>query len=182
MRFFSRKLFFRTTKKIQEGDDKKNSEKAGDTDIFLNTKWLLENWDLDNIFCWKNNLCGEFSAKFRKFKIFEKNKKEKSMQNFFKKNYTRNSENKFLEGLTKCYFCQKKEVNLSCSKEHDWKNKNKKKKGRNNKGDKTKTVLQKRDEQLKKQKKFFKKTKNKQRWFFKKKYNQRKLKRERESK
>ena len=64
-----------------------------------------------------------------------------------------------MEGLTKCFFCQKKEVNLSCSKEHDWKNKNKKKKGRNNKGDKTKTVLQKRDEQLKKQKKISKKRK-----------------------
>ena len=53
------------------------------------------------------------------------------------------------------FFCQKKEVNLSCSKEHDWKKQNKQEKGRNNKGDGTKTVLQKRDEQMKKQEVFF---------------------------
>ena len=69
--------------------------------------------------------------------------------------------NKFLEVLNKWFFCQKKKVNWSCSKEHDWKNKNKQEKGRNNKGDGTKTVLQKRDEQNEKGGFFFLKKKKK---------------------
>ena len=52
----------------------KKSEKAGETDIFLNTKCLLENEIWTNIFCWKSNFCGEFSARFRKFKIFVEKK------------------------------------------------------------------------------------------------------------
>ena len=54
--------------------------------------------------CWKSNFCGEFSARFRKFKNYVEKKKDftpKKKKNderlLFETSYNRNSENEFLE-------------------------------------------------------------------------------------
>ena len=93
-----------------------------------------------------NAILWDFLYEIQKNRFFKKRfqkKIEKRWKIFWlKTSNDRISEKKFLEVLNKLFFCQKKKgVNFSCSKEHDWK-KQMRKKVRNNKGDRTKTVLQ----------------------------------------
>ena len=90
MRFFQEN-FFRTLKKHKrEMITKKKSEKAGETDIFLNTKWLLENEIWTTIFVGKAIFVVNFLRSSENSIVFEKEglpkkKKRKTMKDLFKK-------------------------------------------------------------------------------------------------
>ena len=129
--------------KTQAGDEK-NLKKLEKRIFFQTRNVILEDEIWTNIFCWKSNFCGEFSARFRKFKIFVEKKgfhtqkKRKTMKDFCLRHRTTEIQKMSSWRDETSGFSAKRKINLSCSKEHDWK-----KKVRNNKGDKTKTHLQK---------------------------------------
>ena len=128
MRFFSRKLS--NDQRHKKGMIKKHfSQKAGEADIFLNAKRSSENEIGTNIVGCKGHFVGfcvrGFGGGVFRGRDFKKNRK--TMKDFFlrkKHQMTEFQKKKFLEGLNKLFFIQKKKrVNFSCSKEHDWKNK-----------------------------------------------------------
>ena len=91
--------------------------------FFRNTKRFPDNEIWTIILLLNPFLCGIFSEIEKSFfwKRELRKKSKKKTIDFFSKKKNRNSENKFLEVLHKWFFCQKKKVNLSCSKEHAWK-------------------------------------------------------------
>ena len=122
---FFKKTFFERWK-TQEGDDKNIFLQMLERRIFSKHEKISRQWDLDNHFVVKSIFVWNFLRNWKKVffwkrELRKKSKKKKTINFFFFKKKNRNSENKFLEVLHKWFFCQKKKVNLSCSKEHAWK-------------------------------------------------------------
>ena len=152
---FFKRTFFRTIKNTRRRWQKKfwKSWRHGYFSKREMITWKLrsgQHFLLEKQFFVVNFLRSSENSKFLK-----KQKRKIDDRFFSKKQITKKSENKFLEGLNKCFSAKRKKSIYLVRKNTIEKNKNKQEKGRNNKGDKTKTVLQKRDEQMKKQDFFF---------------------------